>query len=79
MSTTTTPSTAPIRREILRYEREVWKEDMRDPVRLAIWRTPRAMFCRQCAQAWRDFALAVEKLEAPLVSSPPSSPQACSA
>jgi hypothetical protein len=48
--------------EILRYEREVWKDDMRDPIRLSFWRTPRAIFYDRCARAWRDFALAVEEI-----------------
>ena len=59
----TTPTlTTLLSREILRYEREVWRSDMGDGIRLSFWRTPHAMFYRQCAQAWRNFALEVEKI-----------------
>lgn len=36
---------------------------MRDP--FSYWRTQRAQFYKQCAQAWRDFTLAVRKIEHP--------------
>jgi hypothetical protein len=46
-------------REIKRYERAAFEEDMRDPIRPSLWHTPRAMFSLQCAAAWREFAIAM--------------------
>lgn len=49
--------------EIMRYQHELCDEDYRDPIHPSYWRSPRAMFLQKCARAWRDFAVALEKIE----------------
>lgn len=62
-----TTASGVVAKEILRYELEAVREDFRDPIRPSYWRTSRSLFSRQCARAWREFAIAIEALETPPV------------